>query len=222
MVTQTLPRYSSRAEAGAALAAGLEQYAGQNVAVFAVGPGGVRVAEPLAWSLGADLDVVVARRLAFPGEPERVWGAVAVLGDWVRVVADLGGDPGLAVRRDNARHLVGQEEIACMRQMEERLRAVRSSEPVTGRLVIVVADGLASVPVMRAATGVVRAHRPARLVVALPAGTTATCRELRKDADEIVFACSLRPTQAFAPEYRKPIMTDLSPVARALAAWNSP
>jgi putative phosphoribosyl transferase len=88
MVTPTMQRYRDRVAAGAVLAGGLSRYAGQNVAVFGVGSDGVAVATPIAVALGADLDVLAARRLALPGRPDQLWGAVAVLGEHVQVVAD--------------------------------------------------------------------------------------------------------------------------------------
>ena len=62
MMQQTIARYRDRPAAGAVLAEQLMKYAGQNVAVFGVGAGGVAVAAPIARALGADLDV--ARRPA--------------------------------------------------------------------------------------------------------------------------------------------------------------
>ena len=88
MMQQTIARYRDRAAAGAVLAEQLMKYAGQNVAVFGVGAGGVAVAAPIARALGADLDVLAVRRLTLPGQPDQPWGAVAVLGDCVQVVAE--------------------------------------------------------------------------------------------------------------------------------------
>ena len=50
MMQQTIARYRDRAAAGAVLAEQLRKYAGQNVAVFGVGAGGVAVAAPIAVS----------------------------------------------------------------------------------------------------------------------------------------------------------------------------
>ena len=88
MVLDTIPRYRDRRAAGSELAKELMKYAGQNVAVFGVGAGGVAVAAPIADALGADLDVLAVRQLTLPGQPDRSWGAVAVLGDCVKLVAE--------------------------------------------------------------------------------------------------------------------------------------
>jgi len=57
---------------------------------------------------------------------------------------------------------------------------------VHGWLFIVVAAGLGSLAVIRATVTVVLKHHPARLVVALPAGTVNTCRELGKTANGVI------------------------------------
>ena len=89
---QNQPRYCDHADASAVLAQSLVKYAGQNVVVLGVGLGGVVVAAPIADALGADLDVLVVRPLTAPGQPDRPWGAVAVLGDCVQVAADRDAD----------------------------------------------------------------------------------------------------------------------------------
>ena len=167
MMQQTIARYRDRAAAGAVLAEQLMKYAGQNVAVFGVGAGGVAVAAPIARALGADLDVLAVRRLTLPGQPDQPWGAVAVLGDCVQVVAEpdthrrTAAEPGDTVR---------QRDLTELRQLEDTYRAGRPPERITGRLVIVVGDGLTSLAAMRAAASAVRRHRPAQLVIAIPTG----------------------------------------------------
>lgn len=193
------PSYRDHADAGAVLARSLVKYAGQNVVVFGVGPGGVAVAAPVAGALGADLDVLVVRRLTVPGEPDRRWGAMAALGDCVQVAADRDAD----ARRVPGGSTAGEpkRDVVEVRRLEHLLRDGRPPEPVRGRPVIVVGDGLAGVAAMRAAASAVRRHHPARLVVALPAGTSQTCQELRRSADEVVCPCSLGPFRAVAPVY---------------------
>jgi predicted phosphoribosyltransferase len=201
MAQQTIARYRDRAAAGAVLAEDLRKYAGQNVAVFGVAAGGVAVAAPIARALGADLDVLAVRRLTLPGQPDQPWGAVAVLGDCVQVVAEPGThrrttpDPGDTVR---------QRDLTELRRLEDTYRSGRPPERVTGRLVIVVGDGLASRAAMRAAATAVRRHRPAQLVVALPIGTTQLSRELGRTADEVICPMSAGLFQSDASVYGDP------------------
>jgi predicted phosphoribosyltransferase len=158
-------------------------YAGQNVAVLGVGAGGVAVAAPIARALGADLDVLAVRGLTLPGQPDQMWGAAAALGKYVQIVAEQGSGHRFAkAERGN----VSERDLAELRHLEDIYRAGRPPERVSGRLVIVVADGLTDLTVMNAAVSAVRRHHPARVVFALPAGTTQRCRELGRVADEVI------------------------------------
>jgi predicted phosphoribosyltransferase len=192
--------YRDRADAGSVLAAELMKYAGQNVAVFGVGAGGVAVAAPIARALGADLDVLAVRRLTVPGQPEQVWGAVAVLGDCVQIAIEehtyrkrpATPEAGDAVRR---------RDLSELRHLEDTYRAGRPPERVNGRLVIVVGDGLSSLAVLRAAASAVRRHRPASLVIALPTATTRMCRDLGRVADEVICPVTRGLSHSAAPVY---------------------
>ena len=201
MTQQTIARYRDRGAAGAVLAEALMKYAGQNVAVFGVGAGGVAVAAPIARALGADLDVLAVRRLTLPGQPDRPWGAVAVLGDCVQVVAEP--DPHLRTVGEPV-DTVRQRDLTELRQLEGTYRAGRPPERVAGRLVIVVGDGLASLAAMRAAAAAVRRNYPAQLVMALPAGTAQLSRELGRVADEVICPISGGLFQSDASVYSDP------------------
>jgi putative phosphoribosyl transferase len=192
--------YRDRADAGAVLAGELVKYAGQNVAVFGVGSGGVAVAAPIAGALGADLDVLAVRQLALPGRPEQLWAAVAVLGEYVQVVADQSEATLRLEVTDPVNHFRDRDLIE-LRRLEDAYRAGRPPQRVHGRLVIIVADGLTGLAVMRAAASVVLKHHPARLVVALPAGTVHTCRELGKTANEVICPVSLGLFRSAEPLY---------------------
>jgi predicted phosphoribosyltransferase len=112
----------------------------------------------IARALGADLDVLAVRRLTLPGQPDRPWGAVAALGDCMQVVAEPDTHRHTAAESGDT---VRQRDLTELRQLEDTYRAGRPPERVTGRLVVVVGDGLASLAAMRAAAAV-RRHRALR------------------------------------------------------------
>ena len=68
--------FEDRIHAGRALADRLAPYRGKDVLVLGIPRGGVPVAAEVARALDADLDIVVARKLGAPGEPELAIGAV--------------------------------------------------------------------------------------------------------------------------------------------------
>jgi len=214
MMQQTIAGYRDRAEAGAVLTEHLMKYAGQNVAVFGVAAGGVAVAAPIAGALGADLDVLAVRRITMPGQPDQPWGAVAVLGDCVQVVAEpdtprrTAAEPGDTVR---------QRDLTELRHLEDTYRAGRPPERITGRLVIVVGDGLTGLAAMRAAATAVRRHRPAQLVIALPTATTQMSRELGRVADEVICPMSAGLFQSNGSVYSDPAGISVDDVTRMLS-----
>jgi putative phosphoribosyl transferase len=71
------PLFENRHDAGRQLAAMLTDYKGQSVLVLGIPNGGIPLAAEIATSLGAELDVVVVRKLPLPLAPESGFGALA-------------------------------------------------------------------------------------------------------------------------------------------------
>jgi predicted phosphoribosyltransferase len=86
---------------------------------------------------------------------------------------------------------VTDEQMREARSREQRFRGARPPTPLTGRTVVLVDDGLATGATMRAAARAVRARGPARLVIAVPVGSTEACTALAGEVDEVV--CPSRP-----------------------------
>ena len=171
-----------RAEAGRLLAARLAGYGYEDPIVLALPRGGVPVGAEVSRSLGAPLDIFIARKLGAPKQPELGIGAVAQGGVLVlneRIVRAL-GLPEEHVRK------AAEEEL---REVERRLRLLRGnrSEPsVEGRTVILVDDGLATGATARAAVLALGERGPGRLVLAVPVCPPRTADLLRPEVDELV------------------------------------
>jgi len=172
--------FRDRRDAGRVLAGLLDEYGGRSdVIVLGLPRGGVPVAYEVATELGVPLDVFVVRKLGAPGREELAMGAIASGG--VTVIND-----------DVARGLGISPEV--IEQVAER--EGRPFPEVTGKVVIVVDDGLATGSSMRAAVEALRRLRPAAIVVAVPAAPESTCRELNALADKVV--CATTPSPFFA------------------------
>lgn len=199
MFRESTRPFANRREAGAELAAKLERYAGRDdVVVLALPRGGVPVAFEVAQRLDAALDIFLVRKLGMPGHREYAMGALASGG--VRVLSE---DVVRAYRVPaDAIEAVVREEQA---ELERREREYRQGAPLTnlrGRIVILVDDGLATGSTMRAAVQAVRAHQPARVIVAVPVGAPDTCDEFAEVTDETVCARTPEPFQAVGLWYR--------------------
>lgn len=176
------PRFRNREDAGARLAARLASYRGKHALVLGIPRGGVPVAAEVARALDAELDVVVARKLRSPISAELAIGAITADGGRFlndSIVQHLGVGESYIDR-------VTETEMAEAARRESRFRGGAAAPTVTGRTVILVDDGLATGATMIAAARSVRAHSPARLVIAVPVGSADACAALRHEADEVV------------------------------------
>ena len=70
------PIFENRYDAGRQLAEKLAEYASQSVVVLGIPNGGVAVALSVSLALGADLDLVVSRKIPLPLSPEGGFGSV--------------------------------------------------------------------------------------------------------------------------------------------------
>lgn len=186
-------RYRDREEAGQVLAEHLRHLAGEkNLLVLALPRGGVPVGYEIAKALGAPLDVFVVRKLGVPGHEELALGAIA---SGPTAVLNEDVVRALRITREMIEAVIAQET----RELERREQAYRGDKPPidpSGRVVILVDDGLATGATMRAAVRALRDKGPDRLIVAVPTAAAQTCDEFRAEVDEIVCAMTPDPFEA--------------------------
>ncbi|GAA3454022.1 phosphoribosyltransferase [Dactylosporangium matsuzakiense] len=157
--------FANRTEAGRALAEQLvRQGIGAGGLVLALPRGGVPVAVPVAERLGAELDIVLARKIGAPRHPEFGVGAIAEDGPPVFDDAALRY---LRLTPDDLAPIVAAERAELARRVE-RYRRHRPAPTVTGRLVILVDDGLATGVTAHAAVRWLARQSPRCLVLAVP------------------------------------------------------
>ncbi len=213
-------RFRDRADAGARLASELTRYAGRDdVIVLALPRGGVPVGFEVARALNAPLDVFVVRKLGLPWHEELAMGAIASGG--VRVLdADLIKASG--VTDDELRKVIRAEETELQRR-EAQYRGTKPFPDVTGKVVILVDDGLATGATMRAAIAALRQEGPERIVVAVPVAAAETCAAFRTIVDEIVCAATPDPFRAVGLWYEDFSQTTDEEVHALLesAGWRS-
>ncbi|MEW6161671.1 MAG: phosphoribosyltransferase [Verrucomicrobiota bacterium] len=176
-------KYRNRSEAGRFLSQKLSDYAHRpDVVVLALPRGGVPVAYEVAKALGATLDIFLVRKLGLPGHEELAMGAIASGG--VRVLNDS------VVRAFNIGPATMERVTADeQRRLEHRERLYRGKWPfpeLSGKIVILVDDGLATGSSMRAAVTALRQKHPARIVIAVPTAAPETCEAFRHEVDEVV------------------------------------
>jgi len=160
--------------------------------VLAIPRGGVVTGAVLAQELGAELDVVLSRKLRAPDQPELAIGAVSedghvFLNHYAQEILDLTED----YLATECRHQL--DEIARRKKL---IRGVRPQAPIAGRSVIVTDDGIATGSTMIAALQVVKAQKPRELIVAVPVASPDRLQDVRRWCDDVV--CLLSPHNFWA------------------------
>ena len=186
--------FGDRREAGCQLAKALvtRGYMSHGTLALGIPRGGLVVADEVAKALSATLDVIIARKLRAPYQPELGVGAV-VNGDHVTINEDLSRAVG-ATQEYLDREIAFQKE-----EIKRRLQFYRgehSAPEVSGKTIIVVDDGIATGYTFRAALESLRQRQPVRLVAAAPVAALDSAEMLKAFADEVV--CLHTPVPFFA------------------------
>lgn len=186
------PIFESRYDAGSQLATKLGEYKNQSVVVLAIPNGGLPIALQVALALGADLDLVISRKLPIPLSPEGGFGAVT--------------DDGTIIYNQEVLKKIGLSDQQINYQVSEvrndiqkRSLLYRGSRPlsvVSDKIAIVVDDGLASGYTMMAAVESVRRRHPKQIVVAVPAASATAVKQVEKIADRVITVVT-----AFSPRF---------------------
>lgn len=175
--------FRDREDAGSQLAMSIRAQEGNDdVVVLALPRGGLPVAAPVAEELGAHLDIMLVRKLGFPGHEELAMGAIASGG--VRVMNEE--IPALQ-RLDHATlDAVAEREYRELQRREQEYRGDRPFPELAGRTVLLVDDGIATGATMEAAVRATRAFEPARVVVAVPVTSRDAAQRLESVADAVL------------------------------------
>jgi putative phosphoribosyl transferase len=174
--------FRDREDAAVRLARRLQGRRLVNPLVLAIPRGGVVTGAVLARELGAELDVVLARKLRAPGCLELALGAVAEDG---RVYLNPDGWGTFRLSDD---YLAAEyrHQLAEVARRQRLFRGVRPPAPVAGRSVIVTDDGIATGATMIAALQTVRPQGPRELIVAVPVASPDRLDAVRPWCDEVV------------------------------------
>lgn len=191
-------RFRDRREAGRMLADRLSTLSGmQQLMVLGLPRGGIPVAAEVAEGLHAPLDAICVRKLGVPGHEELAMGAIASGGVRVQDDAALSmyGVPSTVVDR------VAEDEAFELARRERCYRDGRPAPDLTGRIVILVDDGLATGATMRAAVRAARQQHPARVIVAIPVAPKDAVALLKQEADQVVVLTTPEPFFAVGTWY---------------------
>ena len=187
IISHSSDLFRDRIQAGRLLADLLAELRGQKAVILGIPRGGVVVAREMARSLDADLDVVLSRKLGAPGQPELAMGSLSEDGNIFLnnyVVQALGATS----------RYIEQEKALQMAEMNRRSQLFRRAlpkTPLSGRVVVVTDDGIATGATMLAALWAVRQEKPCTLIVAVPLASQEALEKSKRRPD---VACASRRT----------------------------
>ena len=172
--------FADRSDAGFHLGKLLEKkYKGKNALVLAIPRGGVLVACEVAKIIDAELSVVITKKLPHPSQEELAIGAAAedgsvYLTSYAREFSD-----------EIIRRVVADQS----KEIQSRIQRFRNGKPLpemSGRIVIIVDDGIATGSTIVPAIKLCKARKAASVIVAAPVSGFRYVSEINSLADDVV------------------------------------
>jgi putative phosphoribosyl transferase len=201
-VTAPLPPvgFVNRHDAGERLAGAVREVLTEDeqsrAVVLGIPRGGVEVAAVVADRLGADLDVVIPRKIGAPGNPELGLGAVA---EGVEVLDGRLIDT-LFVSEEYLRQEIAEQQDE-IRRRSAAYRGERPQLDLTGQVAIVVDDGVATGGTAVAALRWARSRGADKVILAVPVAPREAVRRLEDEADRVLVIGTPEPFWAVGQWY---------------------
>lgn len=189
--------FANRGQAGRQLARAMATADVSVAIVLAVPRGGLPVGRAVADEFGVDLDIIAAKKLGAPGNPELAIGAAAADGSvWL--------NEGLVDRLGVTESYIESERQKAMETAREKEATYRGGDDppeLEGKNVAIVDDGVATGATMRACIEAVRNAGVSSVTVGVPVGPPDTLSDLREMADTVVVVEKPRFFRAVGTHY---------------------
>ena len=188
--------FDDRTDAGIQLSEKLQHYRDEDVVVLAVPRGGLPVAALVAKSLNAPLDVALIKKLGHPFNREYAIGAVSLNNV---VINDDTGISKSYIQSETKRI----REV--LQQRHDQYYKNRSSQNLTGKVVIIIDDGIATGSTVLATIQLVATQNPSKIVVAIPVAPGMSVARLKDtpEVDEVICVSTPLNFHAVGQFYRK-------------------
>jgi putative phosphoribosyl transferase len=181
--------FEDRRDAGMQLAEGLLKYKDQRAVVVALPRGGVPVGFEIAKRLRVPLSVLPVRKIGSPFNSEYAVGAIASGG----VMHLLEGIP-----RKEIAAIIAQEK----EELKRREKVYGSLTLLSGKIVILTDDGLATGLTAKAAVTVIKKQKPQKIILAVPGCPLEVEEEFENLVDEFISLEKQKDFTAVGAMYR--------------------
>lgn len=158
----------------------VSRYASKQLLVLAIPRGGVITGDIVAYCLGANLDIVVSRKIGAPFNAELAIGSVMHDGTFYP-------NEDIISMLDISQDYIDKQKALQMKEIERRLIRFRGSKEylynndLQDKTIILVDDGIATGATMFAAIKWIRKQNPKEIIVAVPVGPKDTIEKLRSE-----------------------------------------
>lgn len=173
--------FKNRQDAGRQLSLLLKEYKNTPVVVYALPRGGVVVAAEISRFLNAPLDLIFARKIGHPYQPEYAIAAISesghLMGSSREPLLSFGNE---WLEREKANQM---KEIK--RRREKYLKA-RKEISVQNKIAILVDDGIATGLTMQVGIKELKDRHPKKIVVAVPVAPKRTASLIKEMVDDYV------------------------------------
>ncbi len=181
--------FTDRFAAAKELAKKLQKYKhNKNAVILAIPRGGLQTGYTLAKELNLKLDIILTKKIGYPGNEEYAIGAVSLKSIFIN-----------EMHKDISNDYINSEIKKIRKTITERYQKYLGDKKPTNlkdKIVIITDDGVATGSTILAAIDLVKQENPKRIVVAVPVGPANTIRQLKKKADEVI--CLIVPETFFA------------------------
>ena len=175
--------FKDRRDGGVQLASRLKDYKDrEGVLVLALPRGGVVTGYQVASYLNRPLDVIIIRKLGFPGQPELAIGAISEMGT---IFLNKSLISAYGVPEEYIEGEISSQKVV----IERRVILYRKGQglpDLKGKIILLVDDGAATGATMKVAISTLKVGGIEKLIVALPVAPPETAEELRRMADELI------------------------------------
>lgn len=204
--------FDDRRNAGVRLAKALARYDSEDSVVYALPRGGVVVGDEVAKQLELPLALIIPRKIGHPENPEYAVCAVTEEGELV-----CNEEESSKLDPDWLKDAARREQTEAARR---RLTYGGTRVSATGKIALIVDDGIATGLTMRAAIRSLRRELPSEVIVAAPIAPQSVIEYLRKEADDVVVLDDSEPFLGAIGAYYQsfPQVTD-DEVIRIMAAY---
>lgn len=194
--------FENREEAGAELGKHLKDNNFEADLVLAIPQGGLLVGREVANMLNAPLDVITARKICSPGDPERPMGAVTSGGvRWLNdeLIQELGLENSYIEKKTEEQRSKALDDLRFLRGSEEL-------PEVKGKNVILIDDGIMTGSIAAACIKYLRTLEVKHVTFATPVGPKRSYEGVRDETDDFVVLKTLRyfgPVSAFYRDFNQ-------------------